>query len=181
MQALFRGVVLSVVLLGAAAAEAQSNAHPFALGIELGDPAGLTAKYWRNNDEAVQLGFGLRSYYRYRRYYEYYGNEYAPLFTIDYAYHFGAFGPRNRRWYFRMGLGVGGGLGWYDGCYREWWGTAYCSADPVPTALGRVPISFNAYLARARLELYAQIAPGLRLFPEFRPIMMGGLGARFYF
>src|SRR5687768_17262139 len=112
-------IVAAAPPAGASPAFAPGNDHSLGAGVELGDPAGFTIKYFRNNDEALQFGFGLRA--RYNDHYWRYQDDYSPMFTGDWVYHFNSFGPRNRRIWFRIGVGMGAGVGYVSSCVRDWW------------------------------------------------------------
>ena len=168
---------LATVLFCGAQARAQGNAHPFGLGLAVGDPSAITARFWLNNDEALQFNFGWFSNY-YRG--DYLRRE-GGIATVDWVHHFGRFGPKNRKVWFRVHVGAGGGLGAYSGgCYRDLFGYYYCP-DGDLGLIARVPIGFNVYLAKVRFEFYGEIAPGFRVFPETRPLMFSQAGARYYF
>lgn len=175
LQRLVIAAYLAAVLLAAPSARAQDSAHPFGLGIAVGDPASLTARFWLNNDEALQFNLGWFSNF-YRG--DYVGE--GGLATVDWVHHFGRFGPKNRKVWFRVHVGAGGGLGAYSGnCYRDIWGNWRCPDGPGLFA--RVPVGFDVYLAKVRFEFYGEVAPAWRVFPDPLPLMFVQVGARYYF
>jgi hypothetical protein len=166
-------------MLWGAPASADYKGHPFALGLELGDPTGFTGKYWLDGESALQFGVGGHPGYR--------GGYYARTSfagTFDWLYHFGRFGPSRRQLWFRVHVGVGGAVGWVsERCYSD---VFYSYCDTVrstrPSLVARIPVGLNLYFKKARFEVFAQIAPGIRFLPDvFRPTAMGSFGGRFYF
>ena len=175
-----RALLVAVVMCGSSVSlAAVGPAHPFGLGFQGGDPAGFSAKYWLDNDDALQFALGWRPGVRFGR--GYYSSA-APLATIDWTHHFGRFGPRSKKVWFRIHVGAGAGMGYVSGgCYYDSFGPRYCSGDTAVAAIGRVPVGFSAYLAKVRFEFFAQIVPSWRLAPEPYPILMGSAGVRYYF
>ncbi len=154
---------------------AQSAQHRFGLGIHLGDPNAVTAKYWFDRYNGLQFMLGYKSsYYHWNGYY--YADYGGPLLAVDWTSQFLQWEPRRGKVHMGIHAGIGGGLGW-GGCWYDYYGVRRC--DPV--AVLRAPLGFDVSFPKPRIEVYAELVPALSLAPGFGPALMGGLGARFYF
>jgi hypothetical protein len=144
---------------------------PFGLGLALGDPTALTAKYWLDGGkDAVDLGLA----YWLGRYF---------LVYSDYDYHFpGAFGARNE---FVSSLspyiGIGGILIFASTSERNNRGDKYF-ADNTSAALAlglRIPIGVEW---RPRpIGVFLEFAPGLTVIPGTFGFLQAAIGVRYYF
>jgi hypothetical protein len=171
-------VALTWCLAGPALAQGPS--HPFGLGLQLGHPSGITAKGWFDERDALQVTAGWYGFGR--------GGwgvgAPGPQLGIDWTHVFARIRPRKDSVRFNFHIGAGGGGGWAEGnCYDNPWGDNVCVRNTVGHLYVRMPLGFSAYWPGARIELYAEIAPGVELFGlhYLGPAVFGDLGFRFYF
>jgi hypothetical protein len=144
---------------------------PFGLGLALGDPTALTAKYWLDgNKEAVDLGLA----YWLGRYF---------LVYSDYDYHFpGTFGARNE---FVNNLspyiGIGGILVFASSSDRNHRGDKYFADNSSAAfALGlRIPIGIE--WRPMPIGVFLEFAPGLTVIPGTFGFLQAAIGVRYYF
>jgi hypothetical protein len=168
----------AAIQLSPSTAHAIHPAHPFGVGLEAGNPFGVTGKYWMDRDEAVQFGVGWRGH---GPYFGHYATR-SFVATCDWVHHFPRFGPRNGKVWFRVHAGAGGGLGAVAaGCYRDFLGDLHCESTTTPALFARAPVGFNVYLRKVRFEFFAQLAPALGVLPEPVFLIMSSMGARYYF
>ena len=148
----------------------------FGLGVMLGDPTGLSAKYWLGQTSALQFGLA------------YSWDHYANL-LVDYLWHFpSAFGKGGSA--FVPYVGVGGILfvstGYtssYDGPY---WNGRFWVYAPDPRSRGdvgfgvRIPLGVEFLPRTAPLGVFAELVPGVRVVPGADAMIQGALGIRIY-
>lgn len=153
-------------LAGDAHATEIGTSNMFGLGIQLGDPVGLTGKYYLGG-RTNAIDFTVGSHYYNNDYY------YSNL-AVQAAFHWhlveltsggGVAIP------FR--IGVGGflvfGDYYYNGHYDEF-------------GLGaRVPFGLDFDLESIPMQFYVELAFDLVLFPAPGPYVDGGVGFRYYF
>lgn len=171
-RAFVAALALSVALAlgGPAAAEAPASEasgasearEGFGLGLILGEPIGLSAKFWLDRGSALQFhlawdfsdaGIGI------------YG---------DYLFHFDVFDVSD----FDLPLYVGGGLSYVT---RNP-GSRSTSNNEPSSAFGlRLPLGITLLMHSLPLEFFGEIVPGLRLVPTTRFNLDGAVGARYYF
>ncbi len=161
----------SVVLLASSTASAQVSGHPFGLGLQLGDPTGITIEYGLDARSSLQgtLGWG-GPYWRDRG-----------MITLDWTYKLVPINPRSN---VKMDfyLGVGGAIGFYGGtsCYEDRFGRRVCFNDAGFGLWARVPLGFAVHFTEVHLEPYIEIVPAIYLFgPGVGG--MGGIGLRYFF
>jgi len=164
------GVLLIVIILfitaGQVSKAAQASSGAFGIGIMLGDPTGLTAKYWLSNENA--LAFSL-------------GNSYlgSLRFGFDYLWHFDAFHSNVVKLYAGPGLAVGFGRsgGWlYNNEGSRWY-----RADNNFGLGARGVFGVNIVPRRTPLEFFAELGLMIGLSPAFYTNVEGAVGFRFYF
>jgi hypothetical protein len=159
----------SVAATPAQAAHHGSRGHPFGLGVVIGEPTGLSAKYFLNSNQA--LDFGLA----------YSFSDFLYIFS-DYLFHFpGLFGAPNA---FVSQLtpyvGIGGiflsstSTGRRDG--------RYFTGDGSTTGLGmRLPLGIEWTPGYPTLGVFVELVPGIGLIPSTFGFFEGGVGIRYYF
>ncbi len=151
-------------------AAAPQGSRNFGLGIELGEPSGITAKLWLNQVNALDFGlsFSFDDYF---------------LIYADYLIHFNnAFGSSSQ---FVSELtpyvGVGGEIAFANSRYyyrdRHFFGY---SRDTIGVGV-RVPLGIEWTPAKVPLGVFIQIVPGLTLIPRTGGIVEGSIGIRYYF
>lgn len=159
-------LALAAWIVGGAArpADAAWKAPSFGLGFVLGEPTGLTAKvfFHRNHALDVILAYDITD----------------EAFATAIDYHF-VFDP----WPFRLSfadlpiyVGIGGKLAVFGDDRPK------RSIDDDKVAFGlRIPVGISMFFRRVPIEIFLEIAPGIRLFPATRADVDGGIGVRFYF
>ncbi len=142
--------ILFIVLLGIGELNAQGK---FGLGIVVGEPTGVSAKYWTNGSNAFDFGAA----WSFKRD----GNL---LLQADYVWHtFSLIPVREGKLPFYFGIG----------------GRVIFSGDPLIGA--RIPIGLDYILANAPLDVFAEVVPILDLAPSTNFNLGGGIGVRFWF
>lgn len=162
-----RSLILLTALAVAPAAHATEigSSRPFGLGIQLGDPSGLSGKYYlggRRN--AISFAVGT-----------YYGDRFGDSFWAGATYDFHmteltSGGGVTIPWR----VGIGGFLG--SGRYKYWdryYGDLFLGA--------RVPIGLDFDLEQAPVQFYIEAALDLLVVPGITAGLDAGIGARYYF
>lgn len=135
--------------------------NPFGLGIILGEPTGLTAKFWLGDDDALDSHLT----------WDFTDEGFA--FFVDYLHHFTTIDEESHSVDLPVYVGIGGKL-FVD----------HDSSDQHDDDLGlglRIPIGISAILTEAPIEFFGEVAPGLRLIPGTDFDIDGGIGFRYYF
>lgn len=158
---LLSSLVLVVCVASPSTAEARKGG-PFGLGVELGDPSGLSFKYFLGGETAVDghLGFSLRhDWFRAH---------------VDYLFHF------PQRWgggHWLPYVGIGGKLAVWDHHRGNDW---YDDDDEF--ALGaRVPLGIAWHPRNAPIDVFGEVVPGLWILPGTDLDFDFSIGVRFYF
>lgn len=146
-----------------------NRAKRLGLGLELGDPSGVTAKYYLNRNTALQGGVGFS------------GWPFGPGVHIDYLYEFrDAVNTRGQGFELPIYLGVGVKMGSWQYCRRSrvWPYDEVCTSSWLGGV--RIPLGAALQLRQAPLEFQFEVAP------VFAPYLFGfegdvSLSVRFYF
>ena len=127
----------------ASAAERVSQREGWGLGVMLGSPIGLTAKYWLGGANALDFGVGG-----------------GPGFRVhgDYTWGLAQVLENKRDLTLDLYLGAGGALAIASG-FCTYYGDRFCQ-DRVFGGL-RVPIGLDARLRRAPVNFGIEFAPGI--------------------
>lgn len=129
-----------------------SQDRGFGLGVVLGEPTGLSAKYWTGSNNA----FDFAAAWSFR------GDGHL-LLQADYVWH--SFFIRVEEGKLPLYYGIGGRV-----IFRD---------DP---AVGvRIPVGLDYLFASAPLDIFFELAPILELAPETDFALGGGIGIRFWF
>ena len=138
----------------------ETEGGPFGLGVFLGEPVGPTFELWLSDSNALQLttawsfdtpGFDL---------------------LLDYCFHIWDFFPNKVSDVVRFNIypGLGGGV------------TIFEKHDETKVRVAmRFPLGFAARFVDYPFEVFAEVAPGLRLYEKTTFDIWGGVGARFFF
>jgi len=135
----------------------------FGIGFYLGQPTGLSMKYFFTSKSASALDFGIAMGYN-----DGFGQFDSLYFHFDYLYHFfklfrisgGQLAP-----YMGIGLAINTGI----------------SADYAEVGIhGRFPIGLTFLFSRAPIDLFVEVVPSLDLIPTTSFSYNFGLGLRFY-
>jgi hypothetical protein len=139
------------------------------LGIILGEPSGLTGKFWTAQDRAIDAGlaFSFNSFF---------------LVYSDYLFHFYGSIPHSDRFMRTLDpyVGVGGEFFFSEGGHAS--GNHYFDTSDSSFGLGiRVPLGAEWFIPRAPLGIFVELVPGLGVIPGTFGFLQGGIGARYYF
>jgi hypothetical protein len=170
-------VCLITLVIGSPNAHAASGGGygpggPFGLGIVIGEPTGLTAKYRMNSEQAFDIGLSFDVSHWF-------------LIYSDWLYHFpGGFG--NKAPFFQQTtpyIGIGGLLIFSN---RDEWETRhwryYSTTSSSRTAVGvRIPLGAEWRAPSIPLGVFVELVPGLVIVPATDGFFQAGIGARFYF
>jgi hypothetical protein len=175
-------VVIGTVLLGTAVRTANATevgyGRRFGLGFVLGDPTGLSGKYWVGATNSLDFGLGFWGYgfndscWRDSagvRHCPGYGNGYSNgTVNLDYLWQSNIIrGQAQLDWH----IGAGGRMVWFGGCN----GDCFALAARMPVGLD---LMFNN---PSFIEIFFELAPAFYIVPGFTFDIEGGLGVRFYF
>ncbi len=151
-------VILSLILVFTACTAARA-AGDFGLGIILGDPSGITGKYFISKTDAIDGGIGDAmgdGFYLYG----------------DYLRHFPGVIPVRE-----MNLYIGGG-----GAFHHYHHDRKDKEDIDENRIElRMPFGVNYMFAKIPLEAFVELAPALSIVPHVDFDIRGGLGVRYYF
>ena len=137
----------------------------FGFGVILGDPTGLTLKFWTSRENAFVVDVGA----------SYFG---SPRIGVDYLWHFDAFRSSIAKLYAGFGgvLGIGEGRGFY---YTEHHGFYFRSDNGVGLGVRGV-FGVNVIPRHSPLEFFLEVGLLVGLSPAFGSAGDVGLGMRFY-
>ncbi len=155
-----------IVLLLAQSAFAQRE---FGFGITLGDPTGLTVKFWTAADQAIDADVGA----------DYFG---APRIDVDYLWHFYTFRSKIASLFAGMGGSLGFGhtrsiLFYTDDDYHHRF--FYRANDGLGFGV-RALFGINVTPHKTPLELYAEVGVLVGIIPGFGAAPDFAVGVRFY-
>lgn len=139
----------------------------FGFGIVLGEPTGLTVKYWTANLNALNFTLGGRSYFG------------SPRLGFDYLWHFYAFDTRIVNIYAGPGLAVGFGEGngfWYE----DKKGRFFVRDDNDPGIGVRGVFGLNVVPNNTPLEFFIEFGVLVGFAPDTGSAADFALGMRFY-
>ena len=168
--------LIAVSLLAAVGGKAEATevgyARKFGLGIVIGDPTGLSAKWWIGPTNALDFGLGFWGYGVNNRCFD---NGNCPrygynngTFNMDYLWQSNIVrGQAQLDWH----IGAGGRAIWAGDCA----GGCFAIAARAPIGLD---LMFNN---PGFLEVFFEIAPSFVIVPGMWFEIEGGLGVRFYF
>ncbi|MFA3783488.1 hypothetical protein ABRY23_10540 [Melioribacteraceae bacterium 4301-Me] len=137
----------------------------FGFGVNIGEPLGLTVKFWTNNQNAFAAYIGG----------SYFGN---PRLGIDYLWHFNAFNSNLVKLYAGPGVHFGLNEG-HTIIYQYKQDKFYYRASGVGLAVRGI-VGINFIPQNTPLEFYLELGPLLGLAPNFGSIFEGAIGFRFY-
>ena len=148
-------LALSVIMAFVFCDEAWAEGGPFGLGIILGEPTGISGKYYLNETHAIDgaVAWSLSGDNDFHLHGDYLFHEYS-LIEPD-------------KGKLPVYVGIGGRF-----LFRQ-------SRD---TEFGvRIPVGLNYIFATIPIDLFGEIVPILDLFPDVEFDLEGAIGARFYF
>ena len=158
-------ILLSLMTATAGAAVGQAD-QPFGLGVIVGEPTGISGKYWFDTRQAIDFAaawsFSANNSFQ---------------FHTDYLRHYPEMIKTPDRWRgkFNAYFGVGGRIKLKEDNN----GSGRNNDDDL---LGvRVPGGVTFVFDKVPVELFVEIAPVLDLVPDTDLDVNGATGARFYF
>lgn len=144
--------LLPALLLSPAVSPAASRG--LGLGATLGEPTGVTAKQWVDQDEAWTFGLGVNPF-----------DESTVQVSADYVLHFLQFGRPFDVPELALYTGLGGRLNYPEEGHLE--------------AGVRLPVGLS-YLRDKTVELFAEVVPVFDFAPYFELDLNAVVGVRFY-
>jgi hypothetical protein len=141
----------------------------FGLGLILGQPTGISVKYYFTPKHALTGGVGV-GWWAGQNFHVH----------VDYGYHFSLARTAD----FDLALWVGGGVKFfiYYYNYHPYWDPHWQDHDYGRFGLGlRVPVGLGFHLNRVPLDIFLEIAPGIAFLPWIDGFADGGVGVRYYF
>jgi hypothetical protein len=148
-------VIAALAIPREAFAQNQNDSGRFGLGVMIGEPTGITGKYWMNSTNALAGGVA----------WSFRGNRNNNIHLhLDYQAH-----------NFRLFDVEQGMLGFYYGI-----GGRLRTGGDANIGV-RVPLGLNYLFANNPLEIYFEIVPILDLMPDTNLEGNGGIGIRYYF
>lgn len=158
--------IFSFIVAGSLFAQTPRG-RDFGFGVILGDPTGLTAKFWSTSENAFALSLG---------------NSYFGAFRVtgDFLWHFNAFNTQTVKLYAGPGIAVGIGErgGWF---YRDKDGDRWWIRDDNGLGLGvRGIFGLNIIPRNTPLEFFIEAGVLVGLVPGFGGVGEGAVGFRFY-
>lgn len=158
-------VLLALLLINTVAFSQSPQGKNFGFGIMVGDPTGLTVKFWTQRQNAIVLDVGG----------SYFG---SPRINVDYLWHFDAFDSRVAKLYAGLGgvIGVGKGNGFY---YKEKNGFYYRTGSDLGLGVRGV-FGVNFIPSSSPIEIFLEAGALIGLAPEFGSAADVALGIRFY-
>jgi hypothetical protein len=168
--------LVALSLLAAIRGEAEATevgyGRKFGLGFVVGDPTGLSAKWWIGPTNALDFGLGFWGYGVNNRCFDNgncprYGYN-SGTFNMDYLWQSNIVrGQVQLDWH----VGAGGRAIWWGDCVND------CFAIAARAPIG-LDLMFNN---PGFLEVFFEIAPSFVIVPGMWFQIEGGLGVRFYF
>ena len=167
--------VATMLLLGLALSAAPSSASaqshtggPFGLGIIVGQPTGLSLKYFLDTRHALDAAANIgpwddRGYVH---------GDYVFHFPLTLGGHFRG-GPPHV-WFFT--IGIGGKVVVFDHHHHD--ANYHDRAGDIAV---RVPFGFVWHPGGVPIDVFAEAAPCIYVIPDLRPEVDVGLGVRYYF
>lgn len=145
-------IFIMVIFFGGNISAQSTN---FGLGMIVGNPTGISAKYWHNRTNALDFGLGYSFSATYTNF----------NFHADYLWHESDVFRSRETLYLYYGAGV-----------------RLKSVTGGDGSLGvRAVLGVDWFLSRSPLEFFIEAAPVLRIIPATTMDVDAGLGARYYF
>lgn len=138
----------------------------FGFGIILGDPTGLSGKFWIDRENAVAFSVGN----------SYFG---ALRISGDYLWHFNAFKSKVITMYAGPGavIGIGESGGWiYKDKKDGYW---YRKSDEIGIGVRGI-FGLNIIPKNTPLEFFVELGALVGIIPGFGSSVEGAVGVRFY-
>ena len=147
-------IILTAAVLMFINSISYSQDHGFGIGIMIGEPTGLSAKYWLNEDNAVDFGLA----------YSFVRSNSALSLHADYLYH--TFDLINSNYSMPVYFGYGVRL------------RLVHNADNALGARGVIGVCWMSN--KSPFDVFLEVAPVFNLFPSTSLNLDAALGARYY-
>ncbi|MBI1939382.1 MAG: hypothetical protein HYS25_14830 [Ignavibacteriales bacterium] len=157
----FMLMILSINMINAQG----PNGKNFGFGINIGDPLGLTGKFWLGRENAITVYVGG----------SYFGN---PRIGADYVWHFNAFNSNIAELYAGPGLHIGFGKG-KAYIFEVNKNKFYYRSSGAGFAVRGI-FGLNVTPRNTPLEIYVEMGPLIGISPDFGSAFEAAIGFRFY-
>lgn len=157
----YLAIIITSLVLSANLVHSQKPNGNFGFGLVLGDPSGLTGKFWLGNSDAVNIAVGSSYFGKLR-------------VGVDYQWHFDAF--RSNQW--NLFGAAGGVLGLGEG--NDYVRKKYFEDDEDLGLGARGVFGVNFIPKGGNFEIFAEAGLLVGFVPEFGSGFDFGIGARFY-
>ena len=145
-----------------------SEGGPFGLGIVLGDPSAITARYDFSSEKAIDGGLSFFS------------NDWV-LVYVDGLYKFNDGFGHSHSFFAQTTPYIGAGAVIVSSS-KSRHDRYFSGSDSANFALGiRVPLGAEWKPTRVPVGVFAEVSPGLVIIPGTYGFLQAGIGARYYF
>ncbi len=156
-------ILLIIAFIGFSSAQAANKG--LGLGVTIGSPSGLSAKYWLESKKAVDFGLGWDSDSNF-------------YFWSDYLIHFpGAFHRASISNTVVPYVGLGGYLKVFSNEGKR----KTDNDDKSMRLVVRIPLGIEWLPNDYPIGVFGELSPGLKVYPNTSGEFGGAIGARFYF
>jgi hypothetical protein len=145
---------LAAVVVLALSISSFAGVKGFGVGVELGQPTGLTLKDYISSDHAWDLGIA----------WAFYNGSYITVHADYLLHNFGIIRVKEGQ------CGLYFGIGAYVGIGNNWVGLG-----------ARIPLGINYIFRGTPVEVFLELVPSMSLFPATGFGPSGALGIRYYF
>ena len=153
-------MISAAVLLLLCHSSAAAAGGPFGAGVILGDPSGVTAKYFTGNNDALSGGIGA-------------GYHNGFYIYVDYLRHFRGIIPlRGTTLY----IGAGPGIHHHENDNNK-----NRDDDDYNSLECRVPVGVEYTFTQVPIGCFLELVPALEIVPDIDFHIRGGIGFRYYF
>ena len=141
-------ILIIVLFISLSTTYAQGN---FGLGIQFGEPTGLSAKLWTGSNNAFDFGVAWS-----------FGDNGHMLLQADYVWHSGLSSTSSGK--FALYYGIGGRIIFSD----------------KPDVGVRIPIGLDYVFSSAPIDIFVEVVPIMDFIPSTDFELNGGIGIRFW-
>jgi hypothetical protein len=152
-------IVPNLALLALLAAPPAANNRPFGLGVILGEPSGISAKYFLDQRHALDLALDFSAV------------DDAFYVHGDYVLHLPGVLPSLPGGLWLAYVGVGGKLKLRERDRKS---------DEASLSV-RIPLGITWMPRGAPIDVFVELVPGVRVLPSTDPDLDAGLGVRWFF
>lgn len=154
-----------VLIFSVLALQSTASAKGWGVGIVLGDPSALSAKYWMQSNKALDFGLGWDGSSNFH-------------FFSDYLFHFpGGLDQMRIPAKLVPYVGIGALIKIYNDATKK----RNDNNDSNLRLVARIPLGVEWLVQKFPLGVFIELVPGLRISPNTTSDFGAGIGARFYF